>query len=150
MTDTFRAVLVNEAEVLRQLEKAGLVVKDVLEQATLAGAKVVLEAAEPKAPGPHIGMDVSMKRKEKVVVEVGPDEDHWHYRFFETGAQPHEIKPRSKEALLIEGNIYAERVAHMGMAARPFLRPALDSNKDEIVAAIGKVIEEKLKAIARS
>lgn len=155
MAEDFKVVLVNEAEVLRQLEKVGLVVKDVLKEATLEGAEVVREAAEDKAPGPHIEKDVTEKKKEKVSVDVGPDEDHWYYRFIEMGAQPHEISPKNAKALKLVGGSgseevgFAARVGHPGMAARPFLRPAVDSNKEKVARVIGDVIIEKLKGIAK-
>jgi HK97 gp10 family phage protein len=50
------------------------------------------------------------------------------------GAKPHEILPRFKKALWWKGLKYPiKRVYHPGFQARPFLRPALYDNKDNIV-----------------
>jgi HK97 gp10 family phage protein len=150
MGEDIQFILVNEAEVLRQITAAGESVKEVLLEAVLAGAEIVQDGAEDRAPGPHIEMDVSEKKKLKVSVDVGPDDDHWYYRFFEFGAQPHEISPKNQEALLLVGETFAARAAHPGMPAKPFLRPAADKSKDEVVEAIGEVILERLKQIAVS
>ena len=117
-----------------------------LEAAALVGATLFEEAAQPLAPGPHIDKDVAERSKERVSVDVGPDDDHWYYRFFETGAGAHEI---TGSPLVFEGRedlVVTGRVDHPGMAAQPFLRPAFDGEKDRATDAVG---DELRKAVER-
>ena len=65
-----------------------------------------------------------------------------------TGAQPHTIKPHNKKALSIPGIGMRSRVKmHPGTKAKPFLKPALDSTKNEMILRfvheVGKDIEAK-------
>lgn len=125
----------------------GLSVRRELRQAGRAGAEVIRQAAEANAPGPHIEIDVVSATGEQVVIDIGPDADHWHYRFAETGAAPHEIRGNPLLAFAGQnGLVVTRRVSHPGMAARPFLRPAHDGSRtaaaDEFGAALRERIEE--------
>jgi HK97 gp10 family phage protein len=128
----------NEAEVLKAIEAMGLKPRTVLRQAVQAGAEVVERAAEGKAPGPGIGTEPAGQAADSVTVAVGPLAEKWYYKFFETGTGAHEVRPVEAEALRI-GDEYAARAAAGGMAARPFLRPALDENEQAAAAAAGVV-----------
>ena len=81
---------VNVEGLLKALERLGGSPERVLVRATEAAGKVVLTEARRRAPGPHVEMETVEKRKGKVSIDVGPDKGHWYYKFFETGAQPHE------------------------------------------------------------
>ncbi|MGI4822251.1 MAG: HK97-gp10 family putative phage morphogenesis protein [Janthinobacterium lividum] len=62
----------------------------------------------------------------------------------EYGTAPHIIKAKAAGGQLhLLGNRFAEEVHHPGAAAKPFMRPAFDSKKDE---AIG-IIKDECKAI---
>jgi HK97 gp10 family phage protein len=62
----------------------------------------------------------------------------------EYGTAPHIIKAKAAEGKLhLRGNVFVEEVHHPGAAAKPFMRPAFDSKKDE---AIG-IIKDECKAI---
>jgi HK97 gp10 family phage protein len=143
---TVRAVVVNEDDVRRALQRAGIAPRQVLRAAILAAAEVIEEAAESKAPGPNIGKEVVKNSGTKVEVDVGPDKDHWYYRFVETGTSGHEIRPATKQALLIEMTQFAARAEHPGMSARPFLRPALDENINDARDAAGREWKRALEA----
>lgn len=119
----------------------------VLERATIAGAEVIQDLAEQKAPGPGIDHETEKIVPGSVTVAVGPDKDHWYYLFAETGAQAHEIDPKNRQALRwpgFEGDQFAEHTAHPGTPARPFMRPAADQGADAAAAAVGNVIAQEI------
>ena len=104
MADDLAVEIGNEAEVLRQLEKAGLVVRDVLEEAALEGAEVFREAAEDRAPGPYIKKKVALKRKAKVRVDVGPKSEY-------TPVVPSEGFIARVDQIATDGVLEANRIA---------------------------------------
>lgn len=135
-------------ELAARLRKLGADARgDSLRAAALDGARVLRDAANAGAPGPHIEVDAVEVSANRAVVEIGPDEEHWHYKFFETGTQPHSIRPATRKKLKFEVSgeeVFALGVRHPGMAAQPFLRPALDEKKDRATDAAGKTLRRKL------
>lgn len=127
-------------ELIVKLSRMETSVKTILERAARAGGQVIAEAANSLAPEPLIEVKVVERKKDHVVVSIGPPAEKWYWRFVETGAQPHEItgKPLAFEGEA--GLVITRRVSHPGMAARPFLRPALDERKDEAADAVGEEI----------
>lgn len=126
----------NVEELARKLEALAMAVSKVLEPAVTAGAQVIHDAAEPRAPGPHIEVQTFKRSAWRVAVDVGVDKDHWHYAFKEYGAKPHTI---TGVPLMFEGDsgtVVTGDVSHPGMAAEPFLRPAVDEKMGEAVAAM--------------
>jgi HK97 gp10 family phage protein len=129
------------AELLVVLDELGENVRQALAGAAEAGANIIRDAANGLAPGPHvIAKYVWSKRfkKTRVNFKIGFDKEHWYYVFFERGAHEHGILGTPLLAFPGEGG---ERdvvtyVEHPSMAARPFLRPAMDQNKDAAVAAV--------------
>jgi HK97 gp10 family phage protein len=121
-----------------------------LEAAARAGAEVIRADANRRAPGPHVEMEVSESSESAVEVAVGPDREHWYYQFFELGAGRHTIGPHKKKAIRFPGAEGEEmvrfRVTHPGMAARPFLRPALDGQKANAVEAVGDELQRRIEA----
>lgn len=114
-----------------------------LEAAAKAGADVIRQDANRAAPSNHIEQEVAANTGTAVEVEIGPDSKHWYFKFAETGAAPHEISPRSAEFLRFRTHgrfVRAKSVHHTGMAARPFLRPAADSQVDAASARVGEVL----------
>jgi HK97 gp10 family phage protein len=62
----------------------------------------------------------------------------------EYGTAPHLIRAKAAGGQLhLRGNVFVEKVHHPGATAKPFMRPAFDSKKDE---AIG-IIKDECKAI---
>lgn len=116
-------------------------------EAVIEGGKVLEDEIESRAPGPHV-ITVPDRRSIKrgyAGVMVGPDKEHWYYRFFETGASPHEIEPILKEALLLIGGNLRESVSHPGMGAQPFMRPGFDGAEERVKATIGRELWERLR-----
>ena len=139
-------VKVEDTELLRDLKKMGVDVNEVLEAALAAGAKIIEDEANRRAPGPHITTGDFKKRGMSAEISVGPDDDHWYYRFFETGATPHGISGNRLLRFLVGGDeVFARHVSHPGMAAKPFLRPAADENENQTRDAIGDKLKKALK-----
>lgn len=129
-----------DKELVGKLKKLGISVSQVLEAATLAAAKVIEDAAEPLAPGPNIDHEVKKKTPTRVTVHVGPDADHWHYRFAEFGAGAHPISgPLAFEGRA--GPIVVGGVQHPGRGKAAFLRPAVDGYEEEARGALGDVLK---------
>lgn len=181
--DEFNAQLKRLAQVTR-VE----VVTDALE----AGGALIHDAAEQKAPGPHIeyqvmrGSELMKKwrsaaaqgiKPEALYVAIGPDEDHWYYRFAEFGVKAHGVKKRKRTRAEIDARktqgrsayrslrrqfagktpsmvftingelIFAKKVR--GQPKKPFLRPAADSQGNAAIQAIGKVLKLEIEKAAR-
>lgn len=151
---------------LKQLERA--VRKEIIEEALMAGGSIIHRAAQAKAPGPIeiviVGGRTLRKRvdpKFAAVVKanaklaaIGPDAKHWYYRFFEFGATPHDIKPRKGSRVIRfqgpDGAVFARFAKRTGgVRMKPFLRPAVDGNKDAAVKAIVTVLDREIKKAAR-
>ena len=136
-------------ELAQALEDAGADVKEVLKDAIVSAGEIVAQAAIPAAPGAEIYPEVDEEESsdKKIVVNVGPDQDHWYYRFQETGATAHEINA-APGALAFEGDqgvVVTKSVSHPGVVGRPFLRPALTSTKDRAVEEVGNHIKGVLE-----
>ena len=147
MADKITAKIEGDEELLLKLRALGAGVEQILETAVLAGAEIVKDQANRLARGPHIETEITEKSRTKAIAEIGPDKEHWYYRFFETGAGPHEISPKSAGGLAFagrEGDIVLQRVSHTGMAANPFLRPAMDEKKDSAVDATGAEFKREI------
>ncbi len=113
-------------------------VGDMILPAALAGAFLIQTDANGRAPASHINMAVTKKTKTRIEIKIGPDKAHWFYRFFEFGATAHEIKADYLTLVFTgeKGWVFAKKVKHTGMAARPFLRPAMDARREEAVREV--------------
>lgn len=139
--NSVKVQLVGDKELKQKLQRMGQAVVRINRAAAEAGAKVILSAAAPKAPGPHLEMEVVRSDENQAEVNIGPDKEHWYYQFIETGAQPHEISPKNRKALAFpgaDGEMVTKIVHHPGFAARPFLRPAMQNNQDQARDAAGE------------
>lgn len=145
-----RVRLEGDEALLRKLRELGIKVSDVLEQAVDAAAEIVQAGAIGLAPGPAIERDTTMKRATRVEVEVGPDREHWYYRFAETGAAVHGIAPKTAKVVLFYGDAgetFRARVTHPGIPATPFLRPAMDSRSDEAQREMGDEWKRAIRSV---
>jgi HK97 gp10 family phage protein len=175
---------------MKRLEQA--VRREVVEQALAAGGSVIHDAAEGKAPGPFIGLEIMtgselMKGWKSagaqgivsngIYAVVGPDDKHWYYRFSEYGVKAHGVKrrKRTKKEITLRAQsprsmrrsikksfasrrpamvftiggklIFARKVK--GQVARPFLRPAMDSQGSAAVNKMGEVLGREIDKAAR-
>jgi len=136
--------VIGDKEMLQALKRVGADVKRVHDAAIEAAAEIIQEAAIPNAPGPEIGRE----QESNAVWLVGPDKDKWYYKFFETGTPAHFVRPRSAKALrwFAGGAQFSAGHEVSGVAARPFLRPAIDEHEGEAIKAAGEVIKKVLRA----
>lgn len=121
-----------------------------LERAALAGAAVIETEAKNRAPGPYLESEVLQQTDQAIEIGIGPDADHWYYGFFETGTSGHVIEPSSRRALAFEGRegvIVRRKVYHEGMAARPFLRPAIEAGQEQAIAATAAVLRREIEGV---
>ncbi len=130
-------------KLLRQLRRMGMDVEQVLEAAVMAGAEIIAAEAGKRAPKPMIETKVTNRSNQSVEVSIGPPEEKWYWRFLETGAQPHVIRGAPLAFEGDDGLIITWAVQHPGIAAKPFLRPAVDSRGDDATNAVGQVIKER-------
>ena len=142
--DTITVSLEGGEDLLKAIRDADMSVRSVLRAATLAGGRVVADAAKGSAPGPEIIAEVLEASAAGVEVGIGPDKEHWHYQFLETGAAAHEITGTPMIFQGREGMVKTARVSHPGMAARPFLRPAHDSTQREQEDTLGAHLKAAL------
>jgi HK97 gp10 family phage protein len=141
-----RAELKGTREAIMRLRKIGADVGKVKKRAAEAGGEVIRGEADRMAPGPHIVMQTKAKG-DRVRVDIGPDDEHWYYKFFETGVGRHDIGPKNSSVLrfIDEGElVFTRLVDHPGMPAQPFLRPALDENVSRVVEAVAREIRKAL------
>lgn len=135
-----------DEKLIKELKRLGVDVDRVLDDALKAGAKIIQREANPKAPGPHIEIGDVKKIGDGAEIKVGPDDEHWYYRFLEFGAGPHSIGGHQILTLFGEEFITGPVETHPGFAARPFLRPALDEGRGRAQDAMG---DELKKAIMK-
>lgn len=151
-------------QALKELEKA--VRREVLDDALLEGAELIHDAAESRAPGPHIEVEVMGGRavltnfrfyRESHLVTantrfavIGPDDDHWYYRFFEFGAVKHNISITKPGMVAFDGIVraYARRTG--GVKKKPFLRPAIDSQGQAAVDAMAAKLRSNIEKAAKA
>lgn len=168
-------------ELTHKLRLAGDRVTEVLPKAGQAGGALIRGFALRGAPGPHIVAEPGKPWNAKEVsFEIGPDKDHWYYRFFEFGVQMFEInmitkrsrrsavdKRRTAKAgynVTVRGRPIKsdKRAVKFGagnifssvfrgpMAARPFMRKAVREHNDAIAQRVGDVFKRVLDALLES
>ena len=120
----------------RKLKVLGDEAAGVLEKAVLAGAKIIQEDASRRAPrrtgklSRSIGIEVKEKARNKVSVDIGPRREAFYGKFVELGHA------------LVRGRRKAQKKVIGYVPARPFLRPAFDTN----VAAAKRAVADTLRA----
>lgn len=145
--------LEGSAELMTRLKAIGARASQAVMDAAVAGATPILFDANLRAHSPHVIAEAQQKEgANKATVRIGPDKAHWYYRFFEFGATVHEIKAKKALALLFpgqNGDVFAKKVEHTGMAARPFLRPAMDTRKDDATRAAGETFRQVIESYTK-
>lgn len=128
-----------------------------LSPAVRAGAKIVRREALVNLPDSE-RRDVIVRSKRTtpgaVSVRVGPPRSKPQLMWLEFGTGPHTIERRGGGVLrsTLTGTVFGTSVQHPGQPPRPFLRPAFDDNRQEIldamVVALGKSLERQAKRLA--
>lgn len=129
-----------DAELKAKLERMArrMLNRDVMTDVGEAGGEIVAAAARAREPGSDAQYEVDKIKTGRVEVKIGVPKEKWYWRFIETGATAHEIKPRAKggkKALLINEQ-FAAHAHPAGFPARPFLRPAITEKQDEATHAM--------------
>jgi HK97 gp10 family phage protein len=112
---------------LRALQRE---VQFALKEASLAAAAPIHDTGEfcaPRSANPtevghladHIEVEVTKSTPSACQVRIGPDHDHWYGRFSEMGTSK--------------------------MAARPFLRPAIDTQQVKALKEFAAVMKRRLR-----
>lgn len=136
-----------DEELKKKLAALKGMARGVLLDAAKDGAEIIRRMADGRAPGPHIEIGNEKVDGGVAEVHIGPDKEHWFYRFFEFGAGSHEIKG---SPLVFEGDtktVVTKKVNHPGMPAKPFLRNTAAEKKDETKNKIGEVFKRGINRI---
>lgn len=142
----------------RELREAAQ--KRALRAAAKDGAEVIrAEAARlaPRARGKlaqHIETRVhAMAGPNEIDIDIGPAKNVWYGMIVELGAKPHRMRPRrsrGKKVLASMEQVFGAEIEHPGFRARPFLRPAFDTQKEAAVEAFGQSLQKRVtRALAR-
>lgn len=161
---------------MRELDRALSVLPDkiaqnVLRQAVAAGAGEMKRAAKRRCPRRTGKLAKSIKFKYKrigrgsrsgrVYYQVGPSEKYGH--LVEFGTSSHVIKPSLSRRIkkkargeavseywgLGKDGRFGKKVDHPGGTAKPFLRPAFDEGRSEIIGAMRKRMFKGIEREAR-
>lgn len=122
---------------------------NVMRSALRAGANVVLNEARAQVPvktgAMRDGLKVGTKSRRGVVTAYVKLRGKHAYlaRWIEYGTAAHFIKPKRAKSLFFAG-LLRDGVDHPGATAKPFLRPALDSQAQNAVVAVGEAIKKRL------
>ena len=123
---------------------------NIMRSALRAGAVIVAKKAKEDAPDNtgklKANIRVSARLSKGVVTasaKVG-SKSAWYWHFIEySGAKPHKIRANKGKALAFAGRVY-KYVQHPGMKAKPFLRPALYTQQDDVLNAVTEQIKKRL------
>jgi len=128
MSDRITIKLEGSDKLVRKLQKLeSAFAGEVLERAVRYAAQPVIEDASQKAPkltgklARNIGIDLDKKSRSRVMVSVGPEKDVFYGMFLELGTKH--------------------------ITARPFLRPALDENEQNIKRRLRDRLKRELRFI---
>lgn len=157
-------------EIKQTLKKMGLSsrqMRNIHRSATRAGARSVQKTADKLLPADHqrnrkLDIQASRGRQYYFVFKIGPKDEHWALVFFEYGAKPHDIGPRTRKALRIPktvGNIsdvgpvadvtFTKKVHHPGITPTHFLSRAIDEGEDDALEAMRKQYWKRIQKLLR-
>lgn len=172
MAEKIKMEIIGDEELKRKLQRLGQRAQAALVKANQAAGEPVINTANTKAPGPHVVQSKVKLDGGRAESDIGPDKDHWHYQFAETGATAHEIGAgkKARRALRIAGGgrasqsalqeatansilafvgryglVVTKKVNHPGHSAEPFLRPAANQEKDAARDAAGRVFWREIE-----
>jgi HK97 gp10 family phage protein len=134
------------AAALRQLPQR--VAKNGLRAAVGAGAAVIRKEARVRAPKDtgEMTKDIQIKRERDT---SGGDTFTARYSVFVLTGKKSRLKGKRRD---VQRDSYYWRFVEFGtskMPARPFMRPAYETKKEDAVKAIGAKLDERIQAVAR-
>ena len=122
---------------------------NIMRAALRQGANVVKAEAMANVPVKSgllkAGLKVSTKSRRGVVTAIVKAGGKHAYlaRWIEYGTAAHFIKPKNARSLFWAG-LMRDGVHHPGSAPKPFLRPALESQAQAALLAVGEAIKKRL------
>lgn len=143
-------------ELLGKFAALASVVLDTAPEAALAGAEVIRQAASDNARAgrkyatgdlaDHIvkELDERALERERVLVKIGPDREHFYGLFVELGHAQVRVTGRYRKG----GRIYRQTEQMGQVPPYPFLRPALDEKKAEATQEVGRVLWQAIERAA--
>jgi len=120
--------------------------RNVLRTGLRAGANVILPVAKGNIRSHSGALATSLKAgtSARGGVVTGYVRTKLYYApFVEYGTVPHSITAKDRKGLSV-GGLFFQAVQHPGAKPYPFLRPALDSQAQAAVIAVGEAIKERL------
>jgi HK97 gp10 family phage protein len=82
----------------------------------------------------------------QTVFAIGLKKAKWYLRFFEFGTQPQEVTSK-KGYFVFEGEaglVITKTIQHKGMAAQPFLKPAITEGAEKVTKMMGHVFRDTI------
>lgn len=122
---------------------------NIMRAALRQGANVVRAQAQANVPVKSgllkAGIKVSTRSRRGVVtasIKAG-GKHGFLAKWLEYGTAAHFIKPKNAKSLFFAG-LMRDSVDHPGVKPKPFLRPALDSQAQAALLAVGEAIKKRL------
>lgn len=120
--------------------------QNILRSALRAGAKIVMSDAKSRARSVSGSLRDNLfirtgAKKGKVVATI--KNKRFYAKFVESGTKPHFIGVKGK-SLNIGGRFVGKIINHPGAKAKPFFRPALESQTEAAISAIAAQIKKRL------
>ena len=144
------AKLINSKKLQKNLERHGKSVRDMTRVSLRAGALLIQnEASENvsvKSGNLKRSITHNIEEDQKTqVAKIGTPVEYAPY--VEFGTRPHTIRATNKKALANKkaGVVFGKTVNHPGSQAKPFLRPAFESKKDEAIKEVEDALDELIK-----
>ena len=125
MRDSYNIKVKGGEELAKNIRRLGIKMEEAIKPGLEKGAEIVRVDASDRAPRRRgkLAADIVKSKVEKNEIKVGPGKDVWYGKFPELGTSR--------------------------MSARPYLRPALDENKDKINEAIRKELSKVIEGAGR-
>lgn len=134
-------------ELIDKMNRMGDAVRAVAKEAVEAGAQEVMKEADRKAPRPDaIDIEFVEQNAKQTVFAIGLKKAKWFLRFFEFGTQPQEVTSKTGY-FVFEGDaglVITKTIQHKGMAAQPFLGPAIKTGQERVTKLMGQVFKDAI------
>ena len=157
--------IVGKKQIAKKLKAlSGKVAGSIARRSGSAGARVFRDEARRLVPEDSGNLRKAINVKVKqfrnrsgfhfyVAVDRGGKAKHdgWYAHFIEYGVQPHKIKFDDKKALKLSasGSVLRAVINHPGIPAQPFMRPAFDSKRAQVVKVIGDKLWDNINKEAK-
>ena len=130
---------------LKRLQKP----KNIVRAATRAGAVEIKKQFQKNLGNHKQSVDVQPKRQRDptvFIVNIGPLVQHWELAFLEFGVPAHDIRPKTKKALVdtLGGDFVASEVRHPGVRATYWMSKGFNQSYQKAIAAFIKKARQRI------